>query len=228
MQRTFPWRLVTVDIDGTLTLRHGWRDIAVAFGRLEAFEDTNRRFFAQEIGEDPHLADLLDLATGHTVAEVTAVVEKTPKLRGIREGVSRLHARGARVSCSPTTRTMWSTGTDARSDLTMRKEWPLRRSRTAGSVLRSPFGPISRGPSLAPVSPGGSGPHRGPRRGRSVGRRGIPSGGRRGRPQLALPGRKSSGGPSPYHRVFRRGGGRALASPLPSMNHGPRRCTEFL
>ncbi len=98
MQRTFPWRLVTVDIDGTLTLRHGWRDIAVAFGRLEAFEDTNRRFFAQEIGEDPHLADLLDLATGHTVAEVTAVVEKTPKLRGIREGVSRLHARGARVA----------------------------------------------------------------------------------------------------------------------------------
>jgi len=89
---------VTVDIDGTLTLRHGWRDIAVAFDRLEAFEDTNRRFFAQEIGEDLHLADLLDLATGHTVAEVTAVVEKTPKLRGIREGVSRLHARGARVA----------------------------------------------------------------------------------------------------------------------------------
>ncbi len=98
MQRTFPWRLVTVDIDGTLTLRHGWRDLAVAFDRLDAFEGTNRRFFAHEIGEDPHLANLLDIATGHTVAEVEAVVERTPKLRGIRDGISRLHRLGARVA----------------------------------------------------------------------------------------------------------------------------------
>jgi len=89
---------VTVDIDGTLTLRHGWRDLAVAFGRLEAFEETNRRFFAHEIGEDAHLANLLDIATGRTVAEVEAVVESTPKLRGIREGIARLHVLGARVA----------------------------------------------------------------------------------------------------------------------------------
>ena len=98
MERPFPWRLVTVDIDGTLTRTHGWRGLAEAFGRLGAFEDTNRRFFAHEIGEDEHLSDLLDIVTGHTVAEVEAVVERTPKLRGIREGVSQLHDRGARVA----------------------------------------------------------------------------------------------------------------------------------
>ena len=98
MERPFPWRLITFDIDGTLTRRHGWRDLAVAFGCLDAFEETNRRFFAHEIGEDVHLADLLDLATGHTVGEVGRLVEATPKLDGMREGISRLHALGARVA----------------------------------------------------------------------------------------------------------------------------------
>lgn len=93
-----PWRLVTVDIDGTLTLGHGWRPIAKAFGRLPVFEESNRRFYAREIGEDEHLADLLGIATGHTVAEVEQLVRATPKLRGIREGVVRLKELGARVA----------------------------------------------------------------------------------------------------------------------------------
>lgn len=94
----FPWRLVTVDIDGTLTRGHGWRPIALAFGSLDRFESTNRRFHAHEIGEDEHLANLLDLATGHTVREVEEVVKQTPKLAGIREGVQELHLRGARAA----------------------------------------------------------------------------------------------------------------------------------
>jgi phosphoserine phosphatase len=94
----FPWRLVTVDIDGTLTRGHGWQPIALAFGSLDRFESTNRRFHAHEIGEDEHLANLLDLATGHTVREVEAIVQRTPKLAGIREGVQELHARGARTA----------------------------------------------------------------------------------------------------------------------------------
>ena len=96
--RNGSWPLVTVDIDGTLTRKHGWREIAVAFGRLAAFDDTNRRFFAHEVGEDEHLADLLEIATGHTVAEVEAVLERTPQLRGISEGVSRLREEGAVVA----------------------------------------------------------------------------------------------------------------------------------
>lgn len=98
MPRVFPWRLVTVDVDGTLTRTHGWREIAVAFGGLAAFEAMHQRFFAHEVGEDEHLAALLGLATGHTVDEVEAVVARTPKLAGIREGVGRLHGLGARVA----------------------------------------------------------------------------------------------------------------------------------
>jgi phosphoserine phosphatase len=94
----YPWRLVTVDIDGTLTIVHGWREIAVAFGRLPAYEGSQRRFAAREIGEDEHLADLLDLATGHTVVEVETVVARTPKLEHITEGIRELHRLGARVA----------------------------------------------------------------------------------------------------------------------------------
>jgi phosphoserine phosphatase len=97
-ERRFSWRLVTVDIDGTLTRTHGWKEIAIAFGQRDGFEATNRRFRAHEIGEDLHLADLLDLATGHTVTEVEAVLERTPKLSGIAEGIAQLHARGARAA----------------------------------------------------------------------------------------------------------------------------------
>ncbi|MGP8158557.1 MAG: HAD family hydrolase [Thermoplasmata archaeon] len=98
MDRGFPWRLVTVDIDGTLTRTHGWREVAVAFGSLGAFEESQRRFSAHQIGEDTHLADLLDLATGHTVAEVEVVLDRTPKLAGIAEGIAQLHDRGTRVA----------------------------------------------------------------------------------------------------------------------------------
>ena len=97
MEAGFPWRLVTVDIDGTLTVGHGWRPIARAFGALATFEDSNRRFFAHEIGEDAHLTNLLSIATGHTVTEVEAVLATTPKLANIAAGVAGLHELGARV-----------------------------------------------------------------------------------------------------------------------------------
>lgn len=97
MARSFPWRLVTVDIDGTLTRVHGWWEIARAFGREAAYERSTRRFRAREIGEDEHLANLLALAEGHTVPEVEAVLAYTPKLEGIADGISELHRRGARV-----------------------------------------------------------------------------------------------------------------------------------
>ena len=94
----FPWRLVTVDIDGTLTREHGWHRIAERFGRVPEYERSNRRFFAHEIGEDAHLADLLELAAGQPVAEVLEVVAATPVLDGIREGVADLRHRGAAVA----------------------------------------------------------------------------------------------------------------------------------
>ncbi len=60
------WDLVTVDIDGTLTTIHGWKVLAAAFGRRADFDQTQRRFFAHEIGEDEHLADMLAVAQGRT------------------------------------------------------------------------------------------------------------------------------------------------------------------
>lgn len=93
-----PWRLVTVDIDGTLTLVHGWRRIAEQFGREEEFLRSNAQFQRGEIGEDPHLTDLLGLARGHTVAEVESVLASTPRLAGIGEGVDRLRRSGVSVA----------------------------------------------------------------------------------------------------------------------------------
>lgn len=93
-----PWRLVTVDIDGTLTLIHGWRRIAERFGREPEYRSSNARFQRKEIGEDPHLMDLLGLAHGHTIAEVVSVLEATPRLEGIGAGVDELHRAGSRVA----------------------------------------------------------------------------------------------------------------------------------
>jgi len=93
-----PWRLVTVDIDGTLTTRHGWLDIAREFGREADYFALLRRFRAGEIGEDENLTALLELAEGHTLAEVESVLTATPKLAHIPDGVAALRARGVHVA----------------------------------------------------------------------------------------------------------------------------------
>jgi phosphoserine phosphatase len=93
-----PWRLVTVDIDGTLTLVHGWRILAERFDRVEFYERTMARIRARAASEDATIAALLSIAEGHTVAEVVEVLEVTPRLSGIPEGVRRLHAEGMKVA----------------------------------------------------------------------------------------------------------------------------------
>lgn len=96
--RPWPWKLVTFDIDGTLTRGHGWRFLAEHTGQRAAFEATNRRFFAGESDENAHLRALLDLAVGRTPADVLAIVAAGPKIAGIRESVEELHRRGAQVA----------------------------------------------------------------------------------------------------------------------------------
>jgi len=92
------WPLVTVDIDGTLTTVHGWRQISDALGQSARFARTNRRFFAREIGEDEHLKDMLEIVDGVPLEKVEAILESTPRLRWIGEGVRDLHAHGTRVA----------------------------------------------------------------------------------------------------------------------------------
>ncbi|MCI4339850.1 MAG: haloacid dehalogenase-like hydrolase [Thermoplasmata archaeon] len=95
---SLPYRLVTVDLDGTLTRVHGWRLLAKAFGKEAEYEATNRQFFAHAISEDQHLKHLLDLAVGHTIPEVEAVLERTPRVVRIRETVEALQQGGTRVA----------------------------------------------------------------------------------------------------------------------------------
>ncbi|MGI0071932.1 MAG: HAD family hydrolase [Thermoplasmata archaeon] len=92
------WRLVTVDIDGTLTTVHGWKVIADALGRGEQYAWTQRRFAAGAIGEDEHLQNMLAVTEGRTVAEIEAALSATPRLAGIVEGVRAFHERGCRVA----------------------------------------------------------------------------------------------------------------------------------
>lgn len=94
----FPWRLVTFDIDGTLTRGHGWHFIAERTGRLAQFEAADARYRAGEVGEDAHLRALLNIGVGHTIAEVEAILEQSPKIAHIVATVDALHVRGARVA----------------------------------------------------------------------------------------------------------------------------------
>jgi phosphoserine phosphatase len=92
------YRLVTVDIDGTLTRVHGWRVISRAIGREADFDATNLRFFAHEISEDEHLRNLVGLAVRHSVSELESIFEATPLVADIASSVVALHAQGAHVA----------------------------------------------------------------------------------------------------------------------------------
>ncbi|MGI0131795.1 MAG: HAD family hydrolase [Thermoplasmata archaeon] len=92
------WKLLTLDLDGTLTTVHGWSIIADRAGRRAQYERSNRRFFAHEIGEDEHLHDLLEIAVGMTVNEVRDALGATPQLAGIPEAVRAAHDHGLRVA----------------------------------------------------------------------------------------------------------------------------------
>ncbi|MCI4346642.1 MAG: HAD-IB family phosphatase [Thermoplasmata archaeon] len=94
----YPWKLVSLDVDGTLTRGHGWKFIAAELGRADEFRRINAEFLSGTKGEEEHLRSLLRLARGHRVDEVEAILERAPKIAGIAETVSALHAKGARVA----------------------------------------------------------------------------------------------------------------------------------
>lgn len=92
------WRLVTVDIDGTLTRVHGWRPIAERTGRLEAFERDREQFLRGSVTESEHLERLLRLADGLTLDQLRDVLAATPRYDGIAAMVAEFHRRGTRVA----------------------------------------------------------------------------------------------------------------------------------
>jgi phosphoserine phosphatase len=135
---TFPWLLVTVDIDGTLTRVHGWREIAMAFGRVPEYEGIDRRFRADELDRNGYVARLIDLARGRTLSEVEEVLSRTPKLDGIGAGVARLRALGCRTALlthNPTYVTDWYRATFGFDDAEGTPTPPIGRG---------PIGPVGR------------------------------------------------------------------------------------
>lgn len=91
-------RLVCFDVDGTLTLGHGWERVAAHRGRLEEFEEAQARFRLGLATEGEHLTRLLNLATGLPWAEMEQVLASIRKLAHLRNTVATLHRQGALVA----------------------------------------------------------------------------------------------------------------------------------
>jgi HAD superfamily phosphoserine phosphatase-like hydrolase len=92
------YRLITTDLDGTLTAGHGWGFLAERLGRRRQFDDTQREFVSGRIGEDEHLRNLLSIAEGAPRSVVRRVLADTPRVGGIHEGIRRIHEAGAKVA----------------------------------------------------------------------------------------------------------------------------------
>ena len=104
-----PYRLVTVDIDGTLTDGHGWRYIADRLGRRAEYDATQALFAAGATDEDQHLRRLLTLARGVSRRQLAEILSSTPRVAGISAGVRELHRAGAKVALL--THNPWYVGT---------------------------------------------------------------------------------------------------------------------
>jgi len=94
----WPYRLVTFDLDGTLTQGHGWEAIARAAGRLPEFQEDSRRFLAHATTEDEHLTELVDLAVGMEVDRLHELLAARHHVAGIPRTIAALHERGARCA----------------------------------------------------------------------------------------------------------------------------------
>lgn len=89
------FRLVSFDIDGTLTLGHGWRFIAERLGKSAEYEAADEEFHHHTVSEDRHLRSLLGIAQGVPLATLERLLDETPKLSGIGETVGDLRSMGS-------------------------------------------------------------------------------------------------------------------------------------
>ena len=91
------YRVVSFDIDGTLTLGHGWFYISSALGRLDDYAATTAGYRAGMIGEDEHLSNLLNIAAGSTTDEIVKILETIPLIENIAKGIQLLKDEGMRT-----------------------------------------------------------------------------------------------------------------------------------
>ena len=85
---------MTFDIDGTLTIGHGWYYIACALGRIADYSRATGLYRAGKSSESEHLRNLLNLAAGEEVGSIRSIVKQTPKLLNIRQSVRMLRENG--------------------------------------------------------------------------------------------------------------------------------------
>ncbi|MCI4358688.1 MAG: haloacid dehalogenase-like hydrolase [Thermoplasmata archaeon] len=90
-----PFDLVTVDIDGTLTLESGWKFFAEELARSDRYADLNDEYLAGAESENVHLRRLLTIAEGIPLLRLEGLMEATPKLKRIEETVRSLKEAGA-------------------------------------------------------------------------------------------------------------------------------------
>lgn len=90
--------VLTVDIDGTLTMGHGWFYIAEMLGRGKEYRSTTASYRNDSIDEGEHLQNLLNIAEGCTLGEMSHMLSSVPRLDRIGEGVAMLRKRGLAVA----------------------------------------------------------------------------------------------------------------------------------
>jgi phosphoserine phosphatase len=91
----FPFGLVAIDIDGTLTIESGWRWYAERLGRLDEYEAADAAYRSGKVSENVHLRSLLALVAGTPITRFEEWMEATPKLSGITETVDQIREWGA-------------------------------------------------------------------------------------------------------------------------------------
>lgn len=91
------YSIISFDIDGTLTLGHGWYYLASALGREGEYRRTMALYTRGTIGEDTHLTNLLNIAAGFRPGDIEAALRTTPRLENISRGMEALRRKGMRT-----------------------------------------------------------------------------------------------------------------------------------
>ncbi len=87
-------KIVTFDIDGTLTIGHGWFYIASLLGKADEYLEYTAMFRSGRTGEAEHLSNLLSIAEGVPVLKIHSILRSVPKLRNLSAAVRMLSANG--------------------------------------------------------------------------------------------------------------------------------------
>ncbi len=87
-------KIATFDIDGTLTVGHGWYFIAAMLHRMQEYREFTALYRKGGCGEAEHLSNLLSIAEGVPLQKIHSILFRTPRLSGINRAVAMLAEKG--------------------------------------------------------------------------------------------------------------------------------------